>query len=114
MKKITTYLAHTAAKPYHARVRIASTPTQETPMLDFIWMIVSGFIVGLIARALHPGQDNLGCLYTIALGIVGAMVAGFIGRTIGWYEYGEPVGFVMSILGAILLLVLLGRIGKKR
>ena len=83
-------------------------------MLDFIWMMLMGFIVGLVARALHPGQDNLGCLLTIALGIVGAMLGGFIGRTLGWYEYGEPAGFVMSVIGAVLVLVLLGRVGRRR
>ena len=83
-------------------------------MLNFIWMMLMGFIVGLVARALHPGQDNLGCLLTIALGIVGAMLGGFIGRTLGWYEYGEPAGFVMSVIGAILVLVLLGRVGRHR
>lgn len=83
-------------------------------MLNFIWMMLMGFIVGLVARALHPGQDNLGCLLTIALGIVGAMLGGFIGRTLGWYEYGEPAGFVMSVIGAILVLVLLGRVGRRR
>lgn len=87
---------------------------EDMHMINFAWMILMGFIVGLVARALHPGQDNLGCFYTIALGIVGAMVAGFIGRSIGWYEYGEPAGFVMSVLGAILTLALLGRIGKRR
>lgn len=83
-------------------------------MLNFIWMMLMGFIVGLVARALHPGQDNLGCLLTIALGIVGAMLGGFIGRTLGWYEYGEPAGFVMSVIGAVLVLVLLGRVGRRR
>lgn len=83
-------------------------------MLNFIWMMLMGFIVGLVARALHPGQDNLGCLLTIALGIVGAMLGGFIGRTLGWYEYGEPAGFVMFVIGAILVLVLLGRVGRRR
>ena len=83
-------------------------------MLNFIWMMLMGFIVGLVARALHPGQDNLGCLLTIALGIVGAMLGGFMGRTLGWYEYGEPAGFVMSVIGAVLVLVLLGRVGRRR
>ena len=83
-------------------------------MLNFIWMMLMGFIVGLVARALHPGQDNLGCLLTIALGIIGAMLGGFIGRTLGWYEYGEPAGFVMSVIGAVLVLVLLGRVGRRR
>ena len=78
-------------------------------MLGTLFM---GILVGLVARALHPGQDNLGCLLTLALGIVGAMVGGFIGEILGWYEHDEPAGFVMSVVGAILILALLKRLGK--
>lgn len=83
-------------------------------LFGLISMIVTGFIVGLVARALHPGQDNLGCLFTIALGIVGALLGGFAGRAIGWYKDGEPAGLIMSTLGAILILALLKGIGGKR
>lgn len=83
-------------------------------MFGFIGMIVIGFIAGMIARALHPGQDNLGCVMTTALGIVGSIVAGYLGVMIGWYREGEPAGFVMSVLGAILVLVVLRRLGKSK
>ena len=79
-----------------------------------IGMIVIGFLAGLIARALHPGQDNLGCLLTIGLGIAGSFVAGFIGRGLGWYHDGEPVGFLMSVAGAILILVVYNMVTRKR
>ena len=82
--------------------------------MGFISMIVIGFIAGMIARALHPGQDNLGCVMTTALGIVGSIVAGYLGVMIGWYDEGEPAGFIMSILGAILVLMFLRRMGKPR
>lgn len=82
--------------------------------MGFISMIVIGFIAGMVARALHPGQDNLGCVMTTALGIVGSIVAGYLGVMIGWYNEGEPAGFVMSILGAILVLMFLRRMGRSR
>lgn len=82
--------------------------------MGFISMIVIGFIAGMVARALHPGQDNLGCVMTTALGIVGSIVAGYLGVMIGWYDEGEPAGFIMSILGAILVLMFLRRMGKPR
>ncbi|MDO4777466.1 MAG: GlsB/YeaQ/YmgE family stress response membrane protein [Cardiobacteriaceae bacterium] len=82
--------------------------------MGFISMIVIGFIAGMVARALHPGQDNLGCVMTTALGIVGSIVAGYLGVMIGWYDEGEPAGFVMSILGAILVLMFLRRMGRSR
>lgn len=79
-----------------------------------IGMIVIGFLAGLIARALHPGQDKLGCLMTIGLGIAGSFVAGFIGRGLGWYRDGEPVGFLMSVIGAIIILVIYNMVTRKR
>ena len=79
-----------------------------------IGMLVIGFLAGLIARALHPGQDNLGCLLTIGLGIAGSFVAGFIGRGLGWYREGEPVGFLMSVVGAIIILVIYNMVTRKR
>ncbi|MDO5090078.1 MAG: GlsB/YeaQ/YmgE family stress response membrane protein [Cardiobacteriaceae bacterium] len=82
--------------------------------MGLIKMLIAGFIVGLIARALHPGQDKLGCVLTTALGIVGGMVAGYLGVIIGWYDAGEPAGIVMSVFGAILVLMVLRRIGKPR
>ena len=71
-----------------------------------IYTIVVGFIVGLIAKFLMPGRDPGGFVVTIILGILGAVVAGFIGRSLHWYAPGQPAGFIASILGAILLLVI--------
>ncbi len=75
-------------------------------MLGILWMILIGFIVGLLARALKPGDDSMGLIATSFLGIAGAFVAGLVGQTFGWYANGEPAGFVASILGAIALLVI--------
>jgi uncharacterized membrane protein YeaQ/YmgE (transglycosylase-associated protein family) len=72
--------------------------------MSFIWMLIIGLIVGAIAKLLMPGKDPGGMLITMLLGVVGAMIAGFIGRAAGWYNEGEPAGFIASVIGAILVL----------
>ena len=72
--------------------------------MSFIWMLIIGLIVGAIAKLLMPGKDPGGMLITMLLGVVGAMIAGFIGRAAGWYNAGEPAGFIASVIGAILVL----------
>ena len=69
-------------------------------------IIITGFIVGLIARALKPGDDRMGILKTTGLGIVGAIVAGWLGRMVGWYGPEDGAGFIASTLGAIAVLYL--------
>ncbi|HSW26071.1 MAG TPA: GlsB/YeaQ/YmgE family stress response membrane protein, partial [Burkholderiaceae bacterium] len=64
--------------------------------MGIVWMIVVGFVVGLIARAVMPGTQNLGIILTAVLGIVGSVVAGFIGQAIGWYQAGQGAGFIGS------------------
>jgi uncharacterized membrane protein YeaQ/YmgE (transglycosylase-associated protein family) len=76
--------------------------------------LVIGLIVGAIAKFLMPGRDPGGFLITILLGIAGAFVAGFLGRVIGWYEPGQPAGFIASVIGAILLLLLYRLIRGRR
>jgi uncharacterized membrane protein YeaQ/YmgE (transglycosylase-associated protein family) len=73
-------------------------------MLGIIGWIVFGAIVGVIAKLLMPGRDPGGFIVTILLGIAGALVGGFIGRALGWYQANEGAGFVMSLVGAVLLL----------
>jgi len=70
-----------------------------------VW-IVFGLLVGIVAKVLMPGRDPGGFILTALLGIAGALVGGFIGRTAGWYREGDPVGFVMAVVGSIVLLVL--------
>lgn len=69
------------------------------------WIVIGG-IAGLIAKLLMPGKDPGGCIITILLGIAGALLAGFLGRTIGWYKDGEGAGFVAAIVGAFLILLI--------
>ena len=72
--------------------------------MSIIWTIIIGFVVGLIARALMPGRDAMGFIITTLLGIGGAIVGQFLGQGLGMYREGEPVGFIMSLLGALILL----------
>jgi uncharacterized membrane protein YeaQ/YmgE (transglycosylase-associated protein family) len=76
--------------------------------------LVIGLIVGVIAKLLMPGRDPGGCLITILLGIAGAFVAGFLGRAIGWYEPGQPAGFIASVIGAMLVLLVYRLISGRR
>jgi uncharacterized membrane protein YeaQ/YmgE (transglycosylase-associated protein family) len=61
--------------------------------------------LGAIAKFIMPGKDPGGIIVTMLIGIVGALIAGFLGRAVGWYHEGEPAGFIASIVGAILLLI---------
>jgi len=67
------------------------------------WMVF-GLIVGVIAKVLMPGRDPGGIIVTMAIGIAGALTGGFIGRALGWYGPNDGAGFLMSLVGAILLL----------
>ena len=78
-------------------------------MLHVLWYVITGFIVGLIARAVLPGADSMGFIATTCLGIVGSVVGGFAGRLIKKPEPGasfHPAGFLMSLIGAIVVLLL--------
>jgi uncharacterized membrane protein YeaQ/YmgE (transglycosylase-associated protein family) len=74
--------------------------------MTIIGWIFFGLIVGIIGKFLMPGRDPGGFVITTILGIVGALVGGFLGRVLGLYREGDPVGFVMAIIGSIILLVL--------
>jgi uncharacterized membrane protein YeaQ/YmgE (transglycosylase-associated protein family) len=75
-------------------------------MIMVLGWIVFGLIVGAIAKLLMPGRDPGGFIVTMALGIAGALVGGFLGRALGWYGPNEAAGFLMSLLGAVVLLAL--------
>ena len=74
--------------------------------MHFLWMIIVGLIVGALAKLVMPGNDPGGIIITMLLGIAGSVVAGFLGRTLGWYQAGEPVGFIASVFGAVILLAI--------
>ena len=81
--------------------------------MGIIWTIVLGFIIGLIAKLVHPGRENMGFIMTDLLGIAGSFLAGVIGQAIGWYRAGEGAGFIASVIVAIILLVIYGGIKGK-
>jgi uncharacterized membrane protein YeaQ/YmgE (transglycosylase-associated protein family) len=78
--------------------------------MHYVWMAVIGFIVGLVARAILPGTQSLGIILTAVLGIAGSFVAGFAGQALGLYTQGDPVGFIASVIGAIVLLFIVGKL----
>jgi uncharacterized membrane protein YeaQ/YmgE (transglycosylase-associated protein family) len=75
-------------------------------MLHFLWMCLIGLIAGALAKLIMPGKDPGGMIITMLLGIAGSLVAGFLGRALGWYEAGQGAGLIMSVIGAILLLAI--------
>ncbi len=74
--------------------------------MAILWTLIIGLVVGVIAKFLMPGRDPGGFIITILLGIAGAFLAGFLGRALRWYGEGEPAGFIASIVGAIILLII--------
>ena len=74
--------------------------------MGIIWAILIGFVVGLLAKMLTPGRDPTGFFVTAAIGIAGSLIATFGGQALGLYRAGEPAGFVGSLVGAIILLVI--------
>jgi uncharacterized membrane protein YeaQ/YmgE (transglycosylase-associated protein family) len=77
------------------------------------WIVIGG-IAGGIAKLLMPGRDPGGCIITVLLGIAGALVAGWIGHLVGWYNTGERAGFVAAIVGAFILLLIYRLIAGRR
>lgn len=82
--------------------------------MEILLWIVFGLIVGLVAKFLLPGRDPGGLVLTIALGIVGAIVGGWLGRVMGLYRPGEVAGFVMAVVGAIVILGLYRMVASGR
>lgn len=84
-------------------------------MADYGWLgwILIGLIAGAIAKAIMPGRDPGGCLVTILIGVAGAVLAGFLGQAIGWYEVGEGAGFLAAIVGAVIILFVYRMIARR-
>ena len=79
-----------------------------------IGWIVIGLLAGGIAKLLMPGKDPGGCIITVLLGVAGALLAGFIGKSVGWYDQNEAAGFIAAIVGAFILLFLYRLIARRR
>ena len=78
--------------------------------MQYVWMVIVGFVVGLVARAILPGTQSIGIILTAVLGIAGSFVAGFAGQALGWYSAGAGAGFIGSVIGAIALLFIYGKV----
>ena len=81
---------------------------------NWLYIILIGFVVGLLARFLKPGDDGMGIIMTTLVGIAGALLAGWAGQTMGWYSPGQPAGFVGALLGAIVVLIVVALFRRKR
>jgi uncharacterized membrane protein YeaQ/YmgE (transglycosylase-associated protein family) len=82
--------------------------------MGILGWILFGLVVGALAKFLMPGRDGGGILVTILLGIVGALIGGFLGRALGLYQPGEPAGFVGALVGAVLVLFLYRAMAGRR
>lgn len=82
--------------------------------MGIIYMIAVGLIVGALGRFVLPGEQKMGWIMTCVLGIAGSLLAGFLGRLLGWYEPGQAAGFIASVLGAALLLFIVQKVRGSR
>jgi len=84
-------------------------------MFHLLWVVIIGLIVGALAKLIMPGKDPGGIIVTILLGIAGALLGGWLGRVVGLYQEGQGAGFIMSLIGAIILLAIYRLIiGRRR
>jgi uncharacterized membrane protein YeaQ/YmgE (transglycosylase-associated protein family) len=81
--------------------------------MRILWTLLIGLVVGAVAKLLMPGKDPGGFLITIILGIAGSFIATFLGRALGLYREGATAGFIMSVIGAMLLLLIYRLVVKK-
>lgn len=82
--------------------------------MALLWTIIIGFVVGLVARFFMPGRDPMGFIFTTILGVVGAVIAQFLGQAMGLYMPGEPAGFVGAVLGAMIVLFIARSVSSRR
>ena len=82
-------------------------------MMSLLWEAIIGLIVGAVAKLLMPGKDPGGIWITMALGIAGSIIATWLGQAVGWYQAGQSAGFIMSVVGAVVLLFIYRLIRSK-
>ncbi len=75
-------------------------------MLHYLWVAIIGLVVGALAKLIMPGKDPGGIWITMLLGIAGSFLGTWVGRLIGWYQEGQSAGFIMSLIGALILLAI--------
>jgi uncharacterized membrane protein YeaQ/YmgE (transglycosylase-associated protein family) len=81
--------------------------------MGLIWACLMGLIAGAVARFIFPGAQRMSWLMTMLLGIGGALLAGLLGRALGWYEAGEGAGLIASVLGALLIIFIMARFPRR-
>jgi uncharacterized membrane protein YeaQ/YmgE (transglycosylase-associated protein family) len=81
--------------------------------MSYLWLALVGLVVGAIARFLLPGNQNMGWIMTAVLGMAGSVLSNALGTALGWYKAGETVGWLGSVIGAVVLLILYGLIKNK-
>ena len=82
--------------------------------MGIIWSIIIGFIAGVVAKFLMPGRDPGGFIITTILGVIGAVVATYLGQAVGWYRPGEGAGFIGAVVGAVIVLAIYRMIVGRR
>ena len=93
---------------------VGQSDTNEIPM-GFIWTIIIGFVAGIIAKFLMPGENEpSGFILTTLLGVVGAFVATYLGQAVGWYQANEGAGLIGAVVGAIIVLAIWGFVARNR
>ena len=81
--------------------------------MGILYTLLIGLVVGFIARAVMPGEQKLGWIMTAVLGVAGSFLASFVGKALGMYGDGSPAGWIASVLGAVVLLIIYGMVQKK-
>jgi uncharacterized membrane protein YeaQ/YmgE (transglycosylase-associated protein family) len=98
-------------------IRLSGTLTQDESerAMSILWTIIIGFVAGVIAKFLYPGDkyEPTGYIWTTVLGIIGAFVATYLGQAVGWYQAGEGAGFIGAIVGAVIVLFVSGFIAPR-
>ena len=83
--------------------------------MSIVWTIIIGFVAGVIAKFITPGSNEpSGFILTTILGIVGAIVASYLGQALGWYQPGEGAGLIGAVVGAIIILLVWGAVARRR
>ena len=83
-------------------------------MGTLIWTLIIGLLIGAVAKLLMPGRDPGGCIITMLIGIAGSFIASYLGQAMHWYKQGQPAGFIGSVIGAMLLLLVYRLIAPRR
>ena len=81
--------------------------------MHIIWTIVVGFLVGVVAKFIHPGKESMGFIMTTILGVGGSFLATFIGQALGLYQAGSTAGFIGAVIGAVILLLIYGAVRSR-